>query len=168
MSKSSRIVRALLMSWALLSGSGMSQGRGMAVSAGQDGAARITLPNGETTSIAKEPGQVGIREAHVGSDSAVGWLVEYRVADVSYPVALTLTVWRTGRSIRRFQADQSFYSWAFYDEARRVAYHVGPLHGELMSHCELHDVESGRLIAAWDGDLESQSNRPAWTRDLRH
>jgi hypothetical protein len=49
-----------------------------------------------------------------------------------------------------------------------VAYHDGPLHGELKSHFELRDAESGRMIAVWEGDLESDGERPAWTKGLSH
>jgi hypothetical protein len=151
---------------ALLPLAGMAQGQAVAVAAGQDGGAEITLANGKKTTIRKEPGQVGINEAQVAPDGTAGWLAEYTVEGVSYPIDGTLVVWRAGRTIRRFQAEQSFYSWTFYAQGKQVAYHVGPLHGESKSHCELHDAESGRLIAAWDGDLESGNNRPAWTKGL--
>jgi hypothetical protein len=88
--------------------------------------------------IRRGPGQVGIREVLVSSDGTVGWLAGYRVNGVSDPVALTLTIWRAGNIVRRFEADQSFYSWAFYAAGKQVAYHVGPLHGEGASHCETH------------------------------
>ena len=147
---------------------GMSQGRALSVSAGQDGAAQITFANGKKTTVPKEPGQTGIRETHMAPDGTVGWLAEYRVEAVSEPIAATLIVWRAGKMIQRFSTQQSFYSWTFYAEGKQVAYHVGPLHGELKSHCELHDTRSGRLIATWDGDLEPGNNRPAWTKGLSH
>jgi hypothetical protein len=145
---------------------GISQA--VTVSAGQDGAAQIRLANGKTTMIPKEPGQTGIREARTASDGTVGWLAEYRVEAVADPIAGTLIIWRAGKIIRRFPTGQSFYSWTFYADGKQAAYHVGPLHGELKSHCELHDVRSGRLIAVWDGDLETGNNRPAWTKELTH
>ena len=146
----------------------MSQGRQVTVSAGQDGAAQIRLANGIKTTIQKEPGQTGIRDARTASDGTVGWLAEYRVEAVADPVAGTLILWRAGKIIRRFSTEQSFYSWTFYADGKQVAYHVGPLHGELKSHCELHDARSGLLIAMWDGDLEPENNRPAWTKGLSH
>ena len=146
----------------------MSQGQAVAVSAGRDGTAQITLANGEKTTIQKESGQVGISEPKKAPDGTVGWLAEYKVEGVSYPIAGTLIIWRAGKIIRRFQTGQSFYSWMFYAQGKQVAYHVGPLHGELKSHCELHDATSGRLLAVWDGDIESGSNRPAWTKGLSH
>jgi len=133
----------------------------VAVSAGPDGAAQITLANGRKSTIQKEPSQVGISEPNTAADGTVGWLVEYKVEGLSYPVAGTLIIWRAGKTIRRFTTEESFYSWTFYAQGKQVAYHVGPLHGELKSHCELHEVTNGRPIATWDGDLESESNRPA-------
>jgi len=150
----------------LFADTGMPQDRTVAVSAGRDGAAQITLANGEKIKIQKELGQVGISESRLGPDGTVGWLAEYKVEGVSYPIAGTLIIWRAGKPIRRFPTERSFCSWTFYADGKRVAYHVRPLHGELKSHCELHDAASGRLIAAWDGDLESESNRPAWTKGL--
>jgi hypothetical protein len=138
------------------------------VSAGPDGAAQITITNGKKATIPKEPGQIGISETRVAPDGTAGWLAEYRVEGVSDPIAGRLILWRVGKIIQRFSTQQSFYSWTFYAEGKQVAYHVGPLHGELKSHCELHDARSGRLIAMWDGDLETGNNRPAWTKALSH
>jgi hypothetical protein len=145
---------------------GMSQA--VTVSTGQNGAAQITLANGKSATIPKELGQTGIRGARTALDGTAGWLAEYRVEAVADPVAGTLIIWRAGKIIQRFATGQSFYSWTFYANAKQVAYHVGPLHGELKSHCELHDVRNGRLIATWEGDLETGQNRPDWTKELTH
>jgi hypothetical protein len=152
----------------LLVETAMSQVQAVAVSAGRDGTAQITLANGEKITIQKEPGQVGVGESHIAPDGTVGWVAEYQVEGVSYPVAGTLILWRAGKTIRRFPTEQSFYSWIFHAQGKQVAYHVGPLHGELKSHCELHDAASGRVIAVWDGDLESGNDRPAWIKGLSH
>jgi len=163
-----RVLLFVLLWNALRPTAGMSQERAVAVSAGPDGSAEITLATGNRVTVRKEAGQVGISEAHVAPGGTVGWLAEYSVGGVSYPIDGTLILWRAGKTIRRFQADQTFYSWTFYAQGKQVAYHVGPLHGESKSHCELHDAQSGRLIARWDGDLEPGSNRPAWTKGLNH
>ncbi len=148
---------------------GISQGsQAVAVSAGQDGTAQITSANGKKITIQKERGQVGISNPQTAPDGTAGWLAEYSVEGVTYPVAGTLVIWRAGKIIRRFPTGQCFYSWTFYGEGKEVAYHVGPLHTELKSHCELHEAKSGRLIALWDGDLASASKRPAWTKGLSH
>src|SRR5258708_25815633 len=115
----------------LLADTGMSEDRAVAVSAGRDGTAQITLANGEKITIQKEPGQVGISESHVGPDGSVGWLGEYKVEGVSYPIAGTLIIWRAGKTIRRFPTEQSFYSRTFYSPGQKGAFFVVPLHGEL-------------------------------------
>jgi hypothetical protein len=74
----------------------MSEGQSVTVSAELDGAAQITLANGKKTTIPKEPGQTGIREARIAPDGTVGWLAEYRVEGVGDPIAGTLIIWRAG------------------------------------------------------------------------
>jgi hypothetical protein len=145
-----------------------SQDQAVHLSVGPDGAAQITLGNGKKMTIPKERAQAGIREPQTAPDGrTVGWLVEYDDGG-SRPFRGMLVIWRAGKIIRRFPADQSFYSWTLYSGGKQVAYHVGPLHGEEKSHCELHDVDTGRLIAAWDGDLDSPDQHPAWTKGLNH
>jgi hypothetical protein len=145
-----------------------SQDQAVHLSAGPGGAAQIALASGKKITIPKERAQVGISEPQTAPDSrTVGWLVEYDDG-VGYPVPGMLVVWRVSKIIGRFRTGQSFYSWTFYAGGKQVAYHVGPLHGEQNSHCELHDVETGKLIAAWDGDLESPDHQPAWTKGLNH
>jgi hypothetical protein len=146
MIRSRQLLIPLLLS-VLLADTGMEPAA--AVSSGRGGTAEITLANGEKMTIQKEPGQVGVSEPQKAPDGSVGWLAEYKVEGVSYPIAGTLIIWRAGRTIRRFPTEQSFYSRTFYSQDKQVAYHVGPIHSELKSHCELHDVTSGRLIAAW-------------------
>src|SRR5579859_5980861 len=98
----------------LLSGTGMSEDQAAAVSSGRDGTVQITLADGEKITIQKEPGQVGVSEPRKASDGTVGWLAEYKVEGVSYPIAAKLIIWRAGKTIRRFPTEQSFYSWTFY------------------------------------------------------
>ena len=145
-----------------------SQYQAVQLSVGPDGAAQITLASGKKMTIPKERAQVGISEPQTAPDGrTVGWLVEYDDG-VGYPVSQMLIVWKASKIIRRFPDDQAFYSWTFYAGGKQVAYHVGPFHGEQNSHCELHDVETGRLIASWDGDLDSGGQQPAWTKGLNH
>jgi hypothetical protein len=158
-----------LVGCALLPSAVVCQERALSVSATPEGLARIALPSGGIVTVPKERGQVGINEGRTAPDGrTVGWMVQYSAGDVAYPISGTLVVWRAGKVMHRFPADQAFYSWAFYAGGRQVAFHVGPLHGELKSHCELHDVESGRLVAVWDGNLDAGNDRPAWTKGLYH
>jgi hypothetical protein len=128
----------------------------------------IVRADGQNTVVTGEPGQVGVNSVHIARDGrTAGWLVLYANPDGGPPFAGTLVVWRSNKVIQRFQADQSFWSWAFYAKGAQVAYHVGPTHGEDTSHCELHEVAGGRQLASWEGDLDD-ANRPPWTRGLDH
>jgi hypothetical protein len=160
------VILTLLLVNALVPSSALAQGRAVAVSAGPDGAAQLTLGDGRRITIPRERGQVGIGDARIASDGTAGWLAEFSVEGVSYPIARVLVIWRAGKPLRRFATAQSFYSWTFYARNTQVAYHDGPLHGELKSNCELHDIASGRTIAVWTGDLASGHGRPAWTDGL--
>lgn len=128
----------------------------------------VVSASGRETIIAPERSQVGIDAIKVAGDKrTAGWLVLFKDPDGGSPYAGKLVVWSDGRMIRSFTADQTFWSWSFDHRAEQVAYHIGPTHGETNSHCELHDLRTGRLLAAWDGDLDS-SHRPAWTKKLDH
>lgn len=127
--------------------------------------AHVVYTNGKSAVVAAEHGQIGIESIQTAGDGqTAGWLVLY--TDPDGPFAGSLVLWRAGKIIRRFQSDQTFWSWGFYAHGQ-VAYHVGPTHGESSSHCELHDIESGKLVASWDGDLDDP-NRPRWTKGLDH
>lgn len=157
---------AIVLLAALVPAYGQSRDGAVSVSAGSNGAARITLSGGRSVTVPKEPGQVGVAAGRIAPNGTVGWFAEFRIDGVSYPIALTLITWRAGRVVRRFHTEQSLYSWAFYAQGAQVAYHDGPLHGERRSHCELRDVATGVLIAAWDGDLSAGGGRPAWVGGL--
>ena len=155
-----------LLAWLIMVAGVPGQGSRPSISA-RSSAAEITLPDGRRFVVPKEKGQVAISEAQVAADGTAGWLVEYNADGVSYPISGMLVLWRAGKIVQRFQSEQVFYSWSFYDGGKQVAYHDGPLHGETASHCELHDVATGRVIDKWDGDLEGDT-KPGWAAGLKH
>ena len=130
--------------------------------------AHVVYTNGKDAVVAAERGQIGIDSIQTAGDGqTAGWLVLYADPDGGSPVAGSLVLWRAGKIIRHFHSDQTFWSWTFYAHVEQVAYHVGPTHGETVSHCELHDIQSGHLVASWDGDLDDPK-RPPWTKGLDH
>ena len=130
--------------------------------------AHVVYANGKNAVVAAERGQIGIDSIQTAENGrTAGWLVLYTDPDGGSPVAGSLVLWRAGKIVRRFQSDQTFWSWVFHAHGEQVAYHVGPAHGEINSHCELHDIESGHLVASWDGDLDDPK-RPPWTKHLDH
>ena len=145
-----------------------AQGPALRVYADRRNKVHIVSASGRETTIAPERTQVGVSAIKVAEDDrTAGWFVLFKDPDGGSPVAGKLVVWRDGRIIRSFTADQIFWSWSFDHGAEQAAYHVGPAHGETASHCELHDLRTGRLLESWDGDLDS-SHRPAWTKNLDH
>ena len=96
-----------------------------------------------------------------------GWLVLSPDPASTSPIATQLRIEHDGRVVRTFKTEQVFWSWGFEPGSKRVAFHTGPTHGEPASHCELHDIATGKLVASWDGDLQS-SAKPGWTKVLDH
>ena len=96
-----------------------------------------------------------------------GWLILSSNPAGTSPIATQLRISRDGRVVRTFTTEQVFWSWGFEPGSKRVAFHTGPTHGEPASHCELHDIATGKLIDSWDGDLQSAA-RPKWSKILHH
>jgi len=94
-----------------------------------------------------------------------GWLVNSDNCCNSYPIPLSLVIFRYGRVIRRFHPGQSIWDWQFLKNDQKVAFWTGPTHGDIVPHFELHDVDSGRLLAHWDGHLTQK--HPAWVSGLK-
>lgn len=112
-----------------------------------------------------EKDQVQASAPKVAEDGQTGgWLVQSDTCCTSYPIPLTLVLYRGGKIIHRILPGQSIWDWGFRDAGRRVAFYVGPLHGDFIPHFELHDVQSGRLLAEWDGHISEP--HPAWVTGL--
>lgn len=139
----------------------------MRVFADQKNQVHVTYKDGEDVSVAGEQNQVAIDSVEISQDGrTVGWLALDRDPDSSEPFAGILVLLRDGKIVQKFNTEQTFWSWSFYEDGTQVAYHVGPMHGDAR-HFELHDIKSGRLIASWDGDLNA-AKRPAWTKGLQY
>lgn len=129
----------------------------------------IVLNSGKEAVVPHRRDQVGIEDAKIADDRrTAGWLISYPVPDnTSGQFAGSLVIWRNGKIVRTFDMGPTFWSWAFIHRGEQVAYHSGPLHEGPLSHCELRDVKTGRLLASWDGNLENP-DRPDWTKALDH
>jgi len=130
-----------------------------------DHAVVITYSDGTTFRPPKEDNQASCDQADLSDDhQAAGWLVEYYTPSAAYPIALTLVIYRPGKPLRRFSADPVFWSWQFVAGGKQVAYCQNSLHpGPSPPSCELHDVETGRLI---DDNRNSTGKSPEWMDGL--
>lgn len=160
--------------WAMSAAQARSIGKILRVYADKNSDVHIVLQGTKEAIVPHRQDQVGINDAKIAEDGrTAGWLVLYpspandsttKFDDISGP----LVIWRDGKIIRTFNDGPTFWSWAFLHGGDQVAYHTGPLHeGPSSSHCELRDVNTGRLLATWEGDLE-QADRPQWTKTLAH
>jgi hypothetical protein len=119
----------------------------------------IVLSNGKEALVQHTQDQTGIEDAKIADDGrTAGWLVSYPDPASSPAYKFedfqgALVIWRDGRIVRTFDTGPTYWSWAFVHGGDQVAYHSAPLHEGPSSHCELRDVNTGRLLASWDGDL---------------
>ena len=167
---------AILLMAAFLAGIVPSRGRPskiVRVYADRDSDTHVILADAKEAVVRHRRDQVGIDQTKIEDHQhTAGWVIlyqdpskspSYRFSDIRG----SLVIWRNGKIVRTFDPGTTIWSWAFVQEGNQVAYHSVPLHGERSSHCELRDVDTGRLLALWDGDLE-QVDRPEWTKGLDH
>jgi hypothetical protein len=130
------------------------------------GALRVVTANGQNIAVPKEKAQTGAEEIKITDDhQTLGWLVVYPNPDSDRSwekLYGKLVLWRDGKVMRRFSTEQVFWSWGFWQGGKQVAFHTGPLHGS--GRFELHDVETGRLVAAIDEN--DTGTLPDWAHSL--
>jgi hypothetical protein len=132
------------------------------------GALHVVTADGRDIGVPKEKAQTGAEEIKISADrQTIGWLVVYPNPDSDRAwekLYGKLVLWRDGKVLQRYSTEQVFWSWDFWQEGKQVRFHTGPLHGA--GRFELHDLETGRLVAAVDED--STQNLPGWAESLDH
>jgi hypothetical protein len=127
----------------------------------------IAYSDGEEIQPPPDKGQVSCESLKVAEDKeATGWLVDFDNDGATYPVAMTLVVFRDRKVLHRFGGSDVDIvgDWQFWSGGKQVAFVTNAFHGGGRAHYELHDVEKGTLLAKWEGPLTAKS--PAWTRGL--
>ena len=137
-----------------------SRGYGIHVLHGDGTTAKVDLPNSETPFA-------GCRDIHISGDNrAAGLLPLSDFCCTSYPIAQQLLIYRRGKPVRVFEGDKrAIFRWAFLVSGRQVAFYQDFLHGTQAQHYELRDVETGRLLGTWNGEISSEA--PSWTADVQ-
>jgi hypothetical protein len=137
-----------------------------AVAVGSDKKIHVMYGDGTEHIVPGEKGQVDCASAKVAEDKrTTGWLVEVDNCCTSYPIPLSLVVYRGARVIQHFEPGQAIWDWQFLNNGTQVAFWIGPTHGAFRPHFELHDVRSGRLLGEWDGHVTDK--HPAWVSGLK-
>jgi hypothetical protein len=114
----------------------------------------------------KQTEQVGFDAPAISADGGtVGWLALFPNCCTSYPIPLALVIYRDGKVARRFKGNgMPVWTWRFEADGRQVAFEQETVHGHLGVHYELHAVDSGKLLATYDGDPAADA--PKWVRDV--
>jgi hypothetical protein len=136
------------------------------VYADDNGTVHVALVGGKPATIRKHKDQVGSGDIKIAPDHrTAGWTELYPNCCTSYPIPLTIAIYRDGRVRRRFQPGMMIYRWQFWEDGRQVAFCSGTVHSDQGVRCELHDVESGREIANFGGLPDDHS--PDWARGMQ-
>jgi hypothetical protein len=126
----------------------------------------IVHGDGSVVDVPATQDAAGLSATRIAGDgSAMGWLVESDGCCQSYPLALGLRVYPRGKPTREFVGDgRAIFGWNFRAAGKQVAFFQSYPHGDLRTHYELRDVESGRLIDRWDDSDKRKA--PAWMTGL--
>lgn len=137
----------------------------------KNGTLYIITGSGEEIRAPKSKGAVGSDEAKVSSDGRrVGWLALYPFPGLTRgdydpgPYEGSLVIYAGGKVVQRFETDQMFWDWHFWNGGAQVAFTTGPWHGGA-AQARLCDIVTGKTIATW---IPDDGEPPEWAKGLRH
>ena len=131
------------------------------------GQVHIAEEGGKDVIVPREKGQVGSSELKIADDKrTVGWEAANENCCTSYPIPLSVVIWRDGKVRQKLGDGLMIYDWRFWEGGKQAAFCSGTVHGDSGGHCELHDVENGKTLQTMDGHLNDDS--PKWARGLRN
>jgi hypothetical protein len=131
-----------------------------------NGVRHIVQGDSQDVKVPKEKGEVDSSPPVIADDKqSAGWLVYYENnCCTSYPVPLTLVIYRPASPLLRLGGGMMLCAWRFVAAGKQVAFYTNTVHGDRAPHYELHDVRTGRLVEKLDGPLDEKS--PGWTDGL--
>ena len=135
----------------------------------------ILTTDRRTIVVAKEREQTAFGKPLLSSDrTAAGAQAQFPNCCTSYDIPLQLVVHANGKTHRFTGIGLPIFRWHFVDGGRRVAYSQETVHFACVTHYELRDVESERLIDSADipqpcGQDPNPNIGPIvrWVSDLR-
>jgi len=127
----------------------------------KDGAVRVVERSGATKSIALEPKQVGTEHLRIAPDRrTVGWSVLIENCCTSYPVPVTVNVYRDGKKVSISPDGLMVWEWRFVGRGDRIAVLYGPVHG-YAAGANLYDTRNGKLLASCNTPCKA----PRWANE---
>ena len=110
----------------------------------------------------EEDMQASVEPPVVAPDGrTVAWVVNFPNCCTSYPIPLTLVIFRDGGIIRRF-GRMPIWKFSFESGGDRVAIYMDTLHGESAAWCQLWEIASGKLLDEWR--LTDGKPIPSWAQ----
>jgi len=138
------------------------------------GLARVYLDAQETVHVVEASGrevlapkvkdQVSAGDPKLAEDAqTAGWLVNFENCCTSYPIPLTLVIFRDGRIRREIRPGLMIYDWDFRESGGNVALCQGTTHGNVVPNCVLYRALTGKKLSEWGG----KGHPPDWVGKLR-
>lgn len=128
---------------------------------GDDKRAHVVFKNGTTKAVPPEAQQVGCDAFSIAADAhTVGWSALFDNYGTSYPIALTLALFRNGKKIA-ISPNQMIFEWRFVGNGEDVAVLSGPVHGGA-SVASLYDSRLGKRLETWNGTGTPPEWAKAW------
>jgi hypothetical protein len=119
--------------------------------------------------IFEHDSQEGFDQAKVSRDKVlVGWLALFPNSCTSYPIPLSLVLFRDGHIIATLRGNEApIWQWAFEDDDTQVAFVQRPTHGGGPDHYELYSITPLAKLAEYDQDEDSNVQMPHWVKAVR-
>jgi hypothetical protein len=122
-----------------------------------NGRVHVVTGKGREVILSKEKGQESVEPPVVADDNrTVGWLVNFPNCCTSYPIPMTIVLYRDGQILHRVSNGRAIFRWQFWKGSEQIAYFSDTLHGNLGPECTLVDVGTGKTLEKWsrgDGTL---------------
>ncbi len=132
----------------------------------KDGSVRLVEHGGITKSIPPESKQVGAEHVRIAPDRhTVGWSVLIENCCTSYPIPITVNVYRDGRKVSISPGGLMVWEWRFAGRGERVAVLYGPVHGNAAG-ANLYDTRNGKILASCNAPCKAPHWAQAWQTDL--
>jgi hypothetical protein len=117
----------------------------------------------------KEPEQAGFENVKISPDGrAVGWLALYPDCCTSDLIPLKLVIYVSGKLSTFTGSGLPIWRWCFQAEGEQVAFEQETVHGGTGIHYELRDIATGKLVAQYgpDSDSEMTAKPPRWVAEV--
>jgi len=120
------------------------------------GRVHVVMGNGREVVLPQESVELPVI---AGDNRTVGWQVNFPNCCTSYPIPLTVVLYRDGHIIHRIGNGRGLFRWQFVKEGEQVAYFSDTVHSNLAPECVLVDVATGKTLQKWS---RGAGVLPAW------